>query len=147
VRVWILAILGGLALAPIGGVVGLGVAYVFLAWRGVTEQQGRRGMQAFLFGLIVGAPLGFWIGFEIAWWLCTRGGGSWGATWLGGLLSILGALAVGVPGLVRGVHLAERRGVSNDERTAWAMRHVALPAAVIGGVAAFMLGWWLCPRS
>jgi hypothetical protein len=146
-RTWLSAILGGLALAPVCGLVALVVAYAAMAWRGVTEHEGRRGMLAFLYGLLLGVPLGFWIGFKLAWWLCT-GGGSRAAIGLGALLCVLGVLAVGVPALVAGIHLAERRGVSHSggERTAWALRRVALPAAALGGVAAFALGWWLAPR-
>ena len=102
-------------------------------WRGVTEHEGRRGMLAFLYGLLLGVPLGFWIGFKLAWWLCTGGGGSRAAIGLGALLCVLGVLALGVPALLAGIHLAERRGVSHSggERTAWALRRVALQGQVV----------------
>jgi len=73
VRIWLLSILGGLAMAAVGSVVGLGVAYGALALRGVTEHEGRRGMLAFVYGVILGAPVGFWVGFKLAWWLCAGG--------------------------------------------------------------------------
>ena len=150
-RGWIFSVLGGLALAPVGAVVGLVIAYAVVGWRGVTEYQGKRGMLAFLYALILGVPLGFWAGFRLARWLCVAAAvGSQGAgVGLGALLSILGMLAAGFPAMVYGSDLAEGRRVANhpNQRNVWALWRVALPAALLGGVAVFLIAWYLAPRS
>jgi hypothetical protein len=149
VRAWVFSILGGFALAPVGAVIALVVAYIIVGWRGVTEYQGRRGMLAFLYALLIGAPLGFWGGFKLAWWFCTDAAGPRAAIGLGAIMAIPGVLATGLSALRFGTDLAERRHIGNSasQRLAWALTRIAFPAALLGGAAAFLLAWSLAPIS
>jgi hypothetical protein len=70
-RLWLFSLLGALALAPVGALIALVIAYTIVGWRGVNEHQGCRGMLAFLYALILGIPLGAWTGFKFAHWLFT----------------------------------------------------------------------------
>jgi hypothetical protein len=47
-------------------------------------------------------------------------------------------------GLVAGIPLAAKRGVSNyaGERAAWSLFYVALPLGVAGGIAGFLAGYY-----
>lgn len=147
-RVYLLSILGGIALAPLGAVVGTIVTYYGLALRGMAEDQGRRGLLAGLIGGGGGLVLGFYAGFQVAWWIIDGDGGNthpWAGAILSALFGLLGATLLGVPGLYFGVLLAEHQGVTNymGERAAWALFWVAIPLAALGGLAGFLLGWWL----
>jgi hypothetical protein len=149
-RAWLFSLLGGLAIAPVGAIIALVIAYAVVGWRGVTEHEGRRGMLAFLYALTLGIPLGFWAGFTLARRLCvlSAAGSPGAAVALSAMLSILGVLAAGFPAMIYGSDLAERRPVANhpNQRNAWALTHIALPAALLGGLAAFALAWYLAPR-
>lgn len=144
-KLWLLSILGGIALAPVGGIVGLAIVYGVLYLRRVSEHEGRRGFLAFLLGFLPGLPLGFYAGFRIAWLLSGSAPGPWRRLVLAAMVSLLGMIAASVPAMIGGVHLAEARGVSHyaGERAAWALFYIALPAAAVLGGGGFLLGWWL----
>lgn len=138
---WVWATAAGLAAVPLGGILGLAVAYVWLMWSGTSEHEGRRGMLAAIYGIVPGGIGGFWLGSSAAQWFLTRHL-PWRATIAGCALGLLFAVFLGIAGLIGGVPLAESRGISNyaGERGAWALFHVALPLALAGGVGGFLLG-------
>lgn len=134
-------ILVGLLSAPIASVV------VTLATYGVfclfmVENQGRRGLLAGVLGIPVGLFIGFIAGHTATTWLLFSSDTFWRSLALGLVIAVPAAIIVGGLGLILGTHLAEARGISNyaGERAAWGLFHVALPAAVLIGIAAFLLG-------
>jgi len=128
--------------APLGFALGTAVAYAWLSWRGVSEDQGRRGLLAGTLGGPIGVVAAFLAGHQVAGWLLGGGGGSWRAVFGGLLVGLPAAALFGTVALVAGVHLAERRGVTNyaGERAAWALSWVALPTAVVTAIAGFLVG-------
>lgn len=138
---WPWATAGGLAMAPIGAIAGLALAYILLLLGGVSEHEGRRGMLAAAYGLLPGAMAGFWAGFTIVEWSMTWHV-VWRATAAGCALGLLLAVVVGTAGLNAGIHLAEARGISNyaGERAAWSLFYVAFPLALAGAVCGFLVG-------
>ena len=116
------AMLGGLAGAPLGAMLGLVIAYLLLMLAGISEMEGRRGMLAGLYGIVPGLILGFIAGFQITSWLFTRYT-AWRQLIAGAAAALLLALLLGVAGFVMGYHWAEARGVSHyaGGRGAWAV--------------------------
>lgn len=142
---WLYQILAGLLAAPVGFALGTAVAYAWLSWRGVSEAQGRRGLLAGTAGGPLGVIAAFVAGHQTAGWLLDGGGGSWRTVFSGLLVGLPAAAILGTVALVAGVHLAERRGVTNyaGERAAWALYWLALPTAVVTAIIGFLAGGWL----
>lgn len=142
---WILAIAAGLLVAPLGFAAGTALVYAGLALRGISEREGRRGLLAGTIGGPLGAIAGFCAGFQLAWWLREGGGGSWRGLLTGGLIAVPAAAIAGTAALIAGIHLAERRRVTNyaGERAAWSLYYVAIPTALVTAAAGFVMGWWL----
>jgi hypothetical protein len=140
---WLWSILAGVLAAPAGFALGTLAVYLILKLRGVPE--GRRGLLAGTIGGPIGVILGFMLGFQATWWVLEGGGGSWRGFVAGCLFGIPGGLVAGAAGLITGVHLAERRGVTNymGERAAWGLYYVAIPALVVVAAGGFLFGWWL----
>lgn len=134
-------ILVGLLAAPIGAAAAVLVAYALLALR-MGENQGRRGLLAGVMGIPIGLVAGFIAGHTLAAWLRDGGAGLWSRAAAGIALAVPAAVVAAVIGLIAGTHMAEARGVSNyaGERGAWGLFYVALPAAVVIGVIAFLVG-------
>ncbi len=134
-------ILVGLLSAPIASVVvtlaTYGVFCLFMA-----ENQGRRGLLAGVLGIPVGLFVGFILGHTVTLWLLHSSQTLWRSVALGLVIAVPIAVIIGGLGLIVGTYLAETRGISNyaGERAAWGLFHVALPAAVLIGTAAFLLG-------
>lgn len=142
---WLWSILAGVLAAPVGFLVGTFVAYGILKLRRVSELGGRRGLLAGTIGGPIGIVLGFMLGFQGAWWVIGGGGGSWRGFLAGCIFGIPGGVVAGALGLIAGVHMAERRGVTNymGERAAWGLYYVAIPALVVVAAGGFLLGWRL----
>jgi len=142
---WLVSLGAGLLVAPVGFALGTLLHYAWLAWRGMREDQGRRGLLAATIGGPLGAIGGFWLGFQTSWWLLEGGGSPWRGFVAGCLIGLPAAAIAGTIALVAGVKLAERRRVTNyaGERAAWALYYVALPTTFVVAASGFVLGWWL----
>jgi hypothetical protein len=142
---WLWSILGGLALVPVTALLGVAIAYGILYLKRVREYEGRRGFLAMLYGVIFGAPSGFYLGFSIAQaCLGVDANSVWRRAILSGLVSLLGASIAFAITFVSGVHLAEARGVTNyaGERAAWSLFYIALPITFLIAAATFAVSWW-----
>jgi hypothetical protein len=147
---WLLSILGGLAMVPVAILLGVAIAYGVLYLKRVREHEGRRGFLAMLYGVIFGAPSGFYLGFSIAQaCLGVESDSVWRRAILSGLVSLLGASIAFIITFISGVHLAEARGVTNyaGERAAWSLFHIALPITFIVSAIVFGLTWWALTNS
>ena len=134
-------ILVGVLSAPVAS------ALVTLATYGVfclfmPENQGRRGLLAGVLGIPIGGFAGFVVGHTVTSWLVHCSPTAWSSAALGLAVALPAGLIAGLLGLIGGTRLAEARGVTNyaGERAAWGLFYVALPAAVVIGIAAFLLG-------
>ncbi|MBK9386344.1 MAG: hypothetical protein IPN34_16145 [Planctomycetes bacterium] len=127
---------------PLAGALGLVVAYLALARRGVSEHEGRRGLLAFVLGFLPGALLGFVVVARAVWWLRRSDPEPAERFAAAVLLALVLALLAGLGGWVAGIHRAEARGISNyaGERAAYGFVWYALPALIAGAVGGFALG-------
>jgi hypothetical protein len=141
----LISILGGLAVVPVAIALAGAISYGLLYLRRVSEHEGRRGFLAILYGIIGGAPLGFYGGFTLA-QSCLGAESIWQRATLSGLVSLLGASVALIVTFIGGYRLAEARRVTNyaGERGAWALFYFALPITLIVAAALFAATWfWL----
>lgn len=139
----LISALGGLAVVPIAITLGIIVSYGILYLRRVSEHEGRRGFLAILYGIIGGAPLGFYGGFTLT-QACLGAESIWQRAALSGLASLAGATIAFVGSIIGGYRLAEARRVTNyaGERGAWAFFYFALPITFVVAAAAFAATWF-----
>jgi hypothetical protein len=141
----LVSILGGLAVVPVAIALGIAISYGILYLRRVSEHEGRRGFLAILYGIIVGAPLGFYGGFTLA-QSCLGTESVWQRATLSGLASLLGSSITIVATFIGGYRLAEARRGTNyaGERGAWALFYFTLPITLIVAATLFAATWfWL----
>ena len=141
----LVSVLGGLAIVPVAIALSIVICYGILYLRRVSEHEGRRGFLAILYGIIFGAPLGFYGGFTAA-QSCLGAESVWQRATLSGLASLLGSSITIVATFIGGYRLAEARRVTNyaGERGAWALFYFTLPITLIVAAALFAATWfWL----
>lgn len=145
---WLISILGGLAVVPLAIALGIAITYGILYLRRVSEHEGRRGFLAILYGIVAGAPLGFYFGFTLA-RSCLGAESVWKRAALSGLASLLGASIALVVSFIAGYRIAESRRVTNyaGERGAWTLFYIALPFTLLITAAAFAATWFWLDRA
>lgn len=130
-----LSILSGILAAPLGSILAILVVYGVLIVSGKSEDQGRRGLCAGATGLVPGALVGFSVGMTLA-----KVGPGYPLAWLAHLAAaLLGAVAVGLIGLILCAYRGPSCGTGNRAggTANCGFFYIVIPLALANGTGLF----------
>ena len=142
----LVAIFCSLTLAALVGLGGIPLIDRWLKIRGVTIVEGGRHYLAFIYAMLIGAPLGAWCGWTMTWRLAVAPASTVSAASVATVAALGGLMLGGVAGFYLGYRLAEWLEVPNGilVRATWSFTRVAIPLGIVGAVVAFWFGWTGC---